>query len=461
MGCTMNNNFGTLLKQLITENNTKEKIVSQKLGYDSTYLSKWITGKNLPSQKNVESICQNLANILSDGKNSDKIKSSLINAYYSDLGFSLLESNMNKNISIATSDADVTALVVQILQQLNNIGVRNITINTTLNLFQEFEYQMEDIIAKLHNMNLESLQINMCASFDKITYDPLIFCNNILSLTSGNYFIDFNIYKQKIETPKILVINDIFAMNIVYLKNVVFLCYYSFDKKYIEAITNSYNLTIRHMEKTLSYVMPISLRKTNVQLNQFLQNNIKILFSESPAIFIPKNILDYMINNKKINVETKEWDEHVNYLTQISNIFEKYTKYNNVKILIYESMLLQYINCGVIEIGGQKHIFTKEQIKEHILYICTCMKENTNIEFYTIADTIDFDTYSRNTPSIFLSPTSIAVGNTNIYTNKPSFNFYFSTENSIIKIFEGYLDTITAKSSCVKISAERLATYVE
>ncbi len=244
----MNNNFGSLLKQLINKNNTKEKIVSQKLGYDSTYLSKWITGKNLPSQKNVESICQSLADILSDDENMDKVKSSLVNAYYSDLGFSLLESNINKNISITTSEADVTALIVQILQQLNNIGIKDITINTTLNLFQEFEYHMEDIIAELHNMNLESLQINMCASFDNITYDSLIFCNNILSLTSGNYFIDFNIYKQKMETPKILVINDVFAMNIVYLKNVVFLCYYSFDKKYIEAITNSYNLTIRHME---------------------------------------------------------------------------------------------------------------------------------------------------------------------------------------------------------------------
>lgn len=457
----MNNNFGSLLKQLITENNTKEKIVSQKLGYDSTYLSKWITGKNLPSQKNVESICQSLANILSDGENSDKIKSDLINAYYSDLGFSLLESNMNKNISITTSDTDVTDLIVQILQQLDYIGIKDITINTTLNLFQEFEYHMEDIIAKLHNMNLERLQINMCASFDKITYDSLIFCNNILSLTSGNYFIDFNIYKQNTETPKILVINDVFAMNIVHLKNVVFLCYYSFDKKYIEAITNSYNLTIRHMEKVLSYVMPISLRKTNVQLNQLLQNNLSILFSESPAILIPKEILYSIIKNQKLNIESTEWEEHVNYLTQISNIFEKYTKHNNVKILIYESMLLQYINSGVIEIGGQKHVFTKEQIKKHILNICNCMRENTNIEFYTISDTIDFDTYCRNSPSIFLSPTSIAVGNTNIYTDKPSYNFYYSTEESIIKIFEGYIDTITKKSSCVKITADRLETYVE
>lgn len=457
----MNNQFGTLLKKLITERETKENIVSQKLGYDPTYLSKWITGKNLPSQKNIDFTCEKLANILSDSENSEKIKSSLITAYYSDLGFSTLGNNANKNVSLLTSDTDVTDLIVEVLQQLENCGVKNITINTTLNLFQKFEYHVESVINKLHKMNLESLKINMCATFEKDSYDSLVFCNNLLSLTSGNYFIDFNIYKQRNETPQILVINNSIAMNIVHLKNVIFLCYYSFDEKYIEAISNSYNLIIRHMEKILSYAMPISLRKTNVQLNQFSQENTRMLFSESPAVFIPKNIIQTLINNNELGLVGEEWDEHVKYLRQVSDVFERYTKQKNIKIIVYESLLLFYINTGRIEIGGQKHIFTKDQIKEHILNICNCMKENENIEFYTISDTINFDPLYRNSPSIFLSQLSIAVGNTNIYTDEKSYNFYFSTEESIIKIFESYLNSIMEKSSCVKLPADRLATYIE
>lgn len=56
----MNNQFGTLLKKLIAEKGTKEKIVSENLGYDPTYLSKWISGKNLPSQKSIDFICDKL-----------------------------------------------------------------------------------------------------------------------------------------------------------------------------------------------------------------------------------------------------------------------------------------------------------------------------------------------------------------------------------------------------------------
>ncbi len=269
------------------------------------------------------------------------------------------------------------------------------------------------------------------------------------------------IYKQKEETPQILIINNSIAMNVVHLENVVFLCYYSFNEKYIETISNCYNLIIRHMEKILSYAMPISLRKTNVQLNQFLQDNQSILFAESPAIFITKSILHTLIKKNELNIKGEEWDEHVKYLEQVGNIFEKYTRHNNIKILVYESLLSNYINTGRIEIGGKKHIFTKEQVKEHILNICNCMKKNENIEFYSISDTIDFDAFSSDTPSIFLTPSSIAVGNTNIYTDEPSYNFYFSTEESIISIFERYLDSIIKKSSCVKLSADRLSTYIE
>lgn len=457
----MNNQFGTTLKKLIAEKGTKEKIISEKLGYDSTYLSKWISGKNLPSQKSIDSICHKLSNILSDGKNTNEIKELLIGAYHSDMGFSKLENNVNKNISVVTSLADVTDLIVEVLQQLEYSGVKNITINTTLNLFQKFEYHVEDIISKLHKMNLESLKINMCATFDGYVYDPLIFCNNFLSLTSGNYFIDLNIYKQKEEIPRILVINDIIAMNVVNLNNVVFLCYYSFNENYIESLSNSYNLIARHMEKILSYALPISLRKTNVQLNQFLQDNQRILFSESPAIFIPKRIIHDLIKNNELNLEGAEWDEHVEYLEQVSNIFEKYTRHNKVKVLIYESLLVHYVNTGRIEIGGKKHVFTREQVKEHILNICDCMRQNENIEFYSISDTVDFNKFCCSNPSIFLTPLSIAVGNTDIYTDEASYNFYFSTEKSIINIFEGYLDTIIEKSYCLKLSAERLENYIE
>lgn len=457
----MDNNFGNLLKKLITENETKSNIVSQKLGYDSTYLSKWITGKKLPSEKNIDSTCEKLARILSPGEDYEEIKSNLMTAYYSDLGFSNLESNMNKNISLVTSGADVANLIVEVLQQLEYSGVKDVEINTTINIFQEFEYHMVEIINKLHGMNLNSLKLNMCASFDKYAYDQYILCNNILSLTSGNYFIDFNIHKQKTETPLFLVINDLFALNIIHLNNVVFLCYYSFDKKYIEAITNSYNLIIRHMEKDLSYVMPISLRKTNVQLNQFLQENQRILFSESPSILVPKSVTQEMINNNELKLSGDEWNEHVDYLEQVSNVFEKYTRYNKVKVLIYESMLVYYITTGRIEIGGKKHVLTKEQVKEHITNICECMRQNEKFEFYCISDTFDINNLSRSNPSIFFTPSSVSIGNTNMYTDEVTNNFYFSTEKSIIKIFEGYFDSIIEKSYCVKLTADRLAAYIE
>jgi len=87
----MKNKFGNLLKNLIEEKNIKSKVVAQKINYDNTYLSKWITGKKLPSSRTIDAVCSKLSDIFSNGENKEQIKSDLIKAYYSDLDFLNLE----------------------------------------------------------------------------------------------------------------------------------------------------------------------------------------------------------------------------------------------------------------------------------------------------------------------------------------------------------------------------------
>lgn len=47
----MNNKFGKLLKAYMKANNVKEQSLAEVLRYDATYVSKWINGSKLPSEK--------------------------------------------------------------------------------------------------------------------------------------------------------------------------------------------------------------------------------------------------------------------------------------------------------------------------------------------------------------------------------------------------------------------------
>ena len=48
--------FGRLLEKLLDLSNQKKSALAKVLGYDVSYISKWISGKNLPTQKSMSDV---------------------------------------------------------------------------------------------------------------------------------------------------------------------------------------------------------------------------------------------------------------------------------------------------------------------------------------------------------------------------------------------------------------------
>ena len=53
-----NTTFGQLIEKLLYLTNQKKGTLAKELGYDISYISKWINTKNLPSQKNINQVCK-------------------------------------------------------------------------------------------------------------------------------------------------------------------------------------------------------------------------------------------------------------------------------------------------------------------------------------------------------------------------------------------------------------------
>ena len=68
----MNNiTFGNLLEKLLYVCNQKKTSLAKKLGYDISYINKWITSKNLPSSKRINEICANISTFIIDSLDED------------------------------------------------------------------------------------------------------------------------------------------------------------------------------------------------------------------------------------------------------------------------------------------------------------------------------------------------------------------------------------------------------
>ena len=67
--------FGNLIEKLLYISNQKKSSLAKFIGYDVSYINKWILSTYLPSSKRINEICKNISDFILDSLD----ESSLIN----------------------------------------------------------------------------------------------------------------------------------------------------------------------------------------------------------------------------------------------------------------------------------------------------------------------------------------------------------------------------------------------
>lgn len=65
------NRFSVLLEHLTSMANLKNYVLAKAVQYDESYISKWISGKSLPTEKNHEIILQNISQCIVEALTDD------------------------------------------------------------------------------------------------------------------------------------------------------------------------------------------------------------------------------------------------------------------------------------------------------------------------------------------------------------------------------------------------------
>ena len=71
------NRFSVLLEHLTSMANLKNYVLAKAVQYDESYISKWISGKLLPTEKNHETILQNISQCIVDSLTDDNVRTFL------------------------------------------------------------------------------------------------------------------------------------------------------------------------------------------------------------------------------------------------------------------------------------------------------------------------------------------------------------------------------------------------
>lgn len=91
------NRFSVLLEHLTSMANLKNYVLAKAVQYDESYISKWISGKSLPTEKKHEIILQNISQCIVEALTDDNRDTFLEEYQISDV------SNLQKAFTIISN----------------------------------------------------------------------------------------------------------------------------------------------------------------------------------------------------------------------------------------------------------------------------------------------------------------------------------------------------------------------
>lgn len=425
--------FGKLIEKLLYLSNQKKSALAKALGYDVSYISKWITGKNLPTQKSISDICKTTSEFIVDSLNmsymqelknyfeiDEDIESNAVLVQY-------LERSL-KEAYIYTAEKSVPNLYKKTHSEDNynsmthvNPRLRKQYLSKDANLFMNKSDKLDLIVSadlcKLNNsdkmaiadmkkdlMSLNTsndIRIRFLMGFDRFDLDMIFNTLMIINMITTYPEINFEIYNCEVDSNAIIsVIKDRIFHAAMFTKDKR--CLFtnmSKDKHIVDEMYYSLEDILKNQAKpVIEKKSSLDVIRKRTYLQYIMGQDLRWLIGHMNELFMPSDLFEEIAesifgNDKEILDELKK----INMLLQ--NIIYK----SKLKVLIYELDIKKYISAGMLNFFNIPVKLTFEQRERHINYIKKILEEYDNVEFKLIdGDFIEVFKGNQN-PCMYLS----------------------------------------------------------
>lgn len=459
--------FGKNIEVLIQFSGQKNYSLARELGYDVSYISKWISGAMLPASKNIKHICEKTAKFIVSNC-TDSYKNEILKYYNLDtnnytndediieyiqemLNESYIFSTKkkaNKNyIKLGKENEDFCNSLIYVKQKLlkkhldyNTIQFATNEINNEVILLADlFSLGREDRLyiagirsGSIRKINIKNTRIRFLISFDE-NVDDIIF-NIILLINMIKIYsnIDFNLYscKHGQYTLTSVIKENSFTYTVYTDTKQCLFTNISQDKKVVqdmyESLEDMINTRAREtfLEKTPKRMI---LEKNYIEY--MIGRDLRWLIGSMSELFMPSEL--FLEVGKIVFGDSKEiMDELKNIDAILQNVVYK----SNIQILMYENCIRQYMSNGRLSFFNTMITISLEQRQRHIEYMEKLFKENENVDIKLINGNLIDDFKNKENPTAYFSR--------NINIIKGNFDEYLEGENKYLIARDTRLDNI-------------------
>ena len=463
----VNMQFGKNIEKLIQFSGQKNYSLAKELGYDVSYISKWISGTMLPASKNIKNICEKTAKFVVD--NATEIHKCEILAYYKlDINKYSSDESIIQYIQDMLNESYLFSSQKKANKNYIKVGKENTEQCNSLLYIKPrlLKKHLDEDIMDLTKKEIKNDVILLADLFSLGKDDKL----HIAGIRSGStiktemknvrirFLISFD------ENADDIIFNTILLMNMIKIYSNINFTFYSCKHA-------QYSLTSVIKENSFTYTVYTDTKQclfTNVSqdpkvvqdiyesLEEMIETRSRITFLEKNPreIILEKNYIEYMIgrdlrwligNMSELFMPSDlfleigkivfgESKEIVDELKNIDAILQNAIYKSNIQILMYENAIRQYISNGRLSFFNTTITLSLEQRQRHIEYMEKILKENEDIDIKLINGNLVDDFKNKENPTAYLSR--------NINIIKGNFDEYSEYENKYLIIRDNRLDNI-------------------
>lgn len=384
-------------KTLVDLTNTKLSTIAFTLGYDISYISKWNSGRKLPSSKNIYTINRKLSTLFA----KVIVEEDKIDDFF--LAFNL----NNKEILTKESKKALEVLIYKLLNEAymnSNQDLPMDKVSNTNLIFKNssIDKELKEILEKTLG---KKKKVDIWATFDINSHFAQILLQvgknldkdvefNLHLLCKKEDLEDFDILKNITDNSRInmelyedpgLDYNFILVRDTAYfiLREEAAFSFLTHGEELdtLFEITSFIMGLFKGLNKIIVFSQPEELAKSSYR---------KYFYSDSDFLFLSNYGFEFLLPNPIIDRIIQKIDNEKDFkkaeAENIKLLWEELFADAEINFLTTRTGLLKYFETGEIYYCSIRAKLSIEEIEAHLNNIISVMKKNKNINFYIIKD---------------------------------------------------------------------------
>ncbi len=451
--------FHEILKELIQLTDAMAKDISNCVQYDQSYISKWLSGTKLPTEKSSDYVISQLShyfakliverkkegdlrdlvpvplNLDHAGDVENVIRGLLENGYY----FSLIKENDGY------MEEPTTKLIMG----------RNEAVRYSLDIIKRhLSYHQEpsemiitiDIFDLLPELNLESfdivftkpldISISTIIDIDKYKTNYYERTRSILALVNQTINVNYTLYANGHNRHNNLVVMKDHFVLMYYLdeRGDVAACLYISDPEFVQMVYTHVSASLVNNLIVLRSTSGQKLRNIDYALDFLTSPPYRLFTSMMVGLFLDED----MIKNHKNDFHPEVYPN----MLFINSLVKEKLKDVELLILTSRSYIIKFLKTGQSMFLGENFNLTREERRRYLDNILEAMENNPNIKFYISQDDLSPLYTSKINLSLALTDNkALIIKNPNALYNQ-RFPYYMVTSPQFIKMINTYVDSL-------------------